>query len=272
MNSERDNGNLVVDDIYHKSFADLDQLRTALPPDTVTALAKEVIARLAGKAKNSKADPGTIVGLSKALVSADPEAAAALIEKHFARGLTIDAIYLEYLAPASEQLGEWWTSDKVSFAEVTVGTGRIYAIMRSLSRRIRPAPQTKEKSALFAMVPGDDHVLGLRMAIDLARDEGWEIEAHLATEHDALVDEITASGHLLVGLSAGSSHSFPNLVRLIVALRVSVPNIKIVLSGGILDKSQDKVQLLDADAIARTFEDAMSALDRLWNDFHPDET
>lgn len=271
MVSDRDDTSLVVDDIYHKSFEDLDQLRTELPRETMTALAREVLSRLAGKVKNPQADPKTISALGKALIDPDPDAAAALIEKHFSRGVEIDAIYLDYLAPASERLGEWWTADKVTFAEVTVGTGRIYAIMRSLNRRVRPTAQPEQKSAVFAMVPGDDHVLGLRMAVDLARKEGWEIEAHLSPEHDTLVDEIAASGKLLVGLSAGGAHAFPDLVRLIVALRITIPNIKIVLSGGILDMPDEKIKLLHADAVARTFEDAMTQLDRLWQDFHAEE-
>lgn len=271
MTSDLDGTSLVVDEFYHRSFEDLDQLRTELPPDTVAALAREVLTRLAGKVKNPQADPKTITALSKALIDTDPDAAAALIEKHFSRGVAIDAIYLDYLAPASEKLGEWWKTDKVSFAEVTVGTGRIYAIMRALNRRIRPTVLPDQKSAIFAMVPGDDHVLGLRMAVDLARKEGWEIEAHLAPDHDTLVDEIAASGKLLVGLSAGGSHAFPDLLRLIVALRVSIPNIKIVLSGGILDAEENKIELLNADAVARTFEDAMAALDQLWDGFQVGE-
>ena len=47
--------------------------------------------------------------------------------------------YLEYLALAARKLGKWWEEDRVSFLDVTLGTGRIYAIIRAVSPA-RPVP------------------------------------------------------------------------------------------------------------------------------------
>lgn len=258
---------VVVEETYHKSYADLTQLREQLPEAAVTALAREVLNRLAQQTKAKTADPNGVIPLSEALISDDPKSAAALIDELFKANVPINQIYLEHLSPAAALLGKWWETDKVKFSDVTVGTGRIYAIMRSMNARSQPAHPPKIKSALFAMVPEDDHVLGLRMAVDLARKEGWEVEAHLSSDHDTLVEEIGAADHLLIGLSAGGIHSLPNLARLVVALRISNPLAKILVSGGIADAAKEQIGLLNVDGVARSFEDAMFKLETLWASF-----
>ena len=91
-------------------------------------------------------------------------------------------------------LGTWWEEDRVSFVEVTVGTSRMYAIMRALRRQMPLASHIHSKSAIFASVPGETHVLGVRMAADLLRKEGWDIELKIGRTHEELVVEMTNSG------------------------------------------------------------------------------
>lgn len=268
MTSEINHTELVIEELYHRSLSDLSQLQRQLPQDAVAQLAREVLVRLQRQAVPLNHHDQSVILLSEALISTDAQAAAALIEHQYRAGMVVESLYLNLLAPAAVMLGEWWEEDKITFGDVTVGTGRIYSIMRSLNRRARPHNAPEAQTAFFASVPGEDHTLGLKMAVDLARKQGWDVKVSLETDHDELVEAITASGQLLVGLSVGGEHALQNLARLILALRVSIPDVKIMISGAGLDTNPDKIALMHPDASARTFEEAMTALDQLWNEFH----
>ncbi|MEM6939723.1 MAG: cobalamin B12-binding domain-containing protein [Pseudomonadota bacterium] len=267
MTSEGDQKGPVADDVYHVAYDDLNQLHTQLPEDVVAALAQEVLKRVAAQMRDRKADMRSIADLSNALISPDAKEAARLIDARVAAGVAFNEIYLEYLAPAAAVLGKRWERDELTFADVTVGTGRVYAIMRAINRRARPAQPPDKRKALFAMVPGDDHALGLRMAVDLARTQGWDIEPHFDTDHDALVEAIVSSGTHLVGLSAGGIHALPDLARLVLAIRLSAPTARILVSGHIAEVAAEEVKLLHVDAVTNPFQDAMAALTGLWESF-----
>ncbi|MEM9966907.1 MAG: cobalamin B12-binding domain-containing protein [Pseudomonadota bacterium] len=264
MTSPDDAPKLVAPHLYSQAYADLENLQMQLPEEAVVSLAQEVIRRLAKKIQKAHAPQHAVSALSQALISSDAKTAAALLEQHYLSGVGVRDLYLQYISPAAAQLGRWWEKDEVSFADVTIGIGRVYAIMRNLSGRLPQDVIPKGKTALFASVPGDDHILGLKIAAELAREEGWHIDLQLDTDHDALVSHIASAGHHLIGLSGGGEHALSALARLVFALRVSEPNALILVSGNIVNEAADRISLMHVDAISADFEEAMLQLNRLW--------
>lgn len=264
MTSPEDTSGLFVEDLYLRSYDDLNQLQKQLPQDVVASLAREVLEGLARKMAQPQAHSDAIMDLAKALIGPEPKAAATLIEKHYQNGADVNALYLDYLAPAALQLGKWWESDEVPFSSVTTGIGRIYAIMRLFRPRIRPSGKLDKKSAFFASVPDDDHTLGVNIAAELARKAGWHIEVEMDSEHDRLVERIVTSGHRLIGLSAAGKHSVPDLTRLVLALRINLPDALIMISGNVVEAAADSLKLMHLDGAASDYETAMQELDRLW--------
>jgi len=252
-------------DVYHQASSDLMALKSVLPHEAVVSLAREVITRLGQSVADKSSRSQVIDDLVTALLSEDPQAAAALIEAQFQAGVTYDALHLGYLGPAARQLGEKWTSDEISFSQVTVGTGRIYGIMRSLCRQVVRKGIPKQRSALVACVPGETHVLGVRMATDLLREQGWTIDLHMALDHDGLVAEIIQSGHHIIGLSAGGQHALPALARLVLAIRVSRPDAAILVSGNIVREARTEISFMGVDGVSETFAEASAILDALWD-------
>jgi methanogenic corrinoid protein MtbC1 len=265
MTSSDDTSKLVIPGLYTQAYADLENLQTQLPEEAVVSLAREVIRRLATKIASGTVSSDAIRAISDALISPDAKAAAQLIEQHHQNGVDVKTLYLEYISPAADQLGSWWETDEVSFADVTIGIGRTYAIMRNLARRFPPPSVPEGKTALFASVPGDDHILGLKIAADLARKEQWNIDLALDLDHDELISRISDTGHHLIGLSAGGEHALPALARLVLALRVSEPSALILVSGNIVNEARDSIKLMHVDAMSAHFEEAMQYLNTLWS-------
>jgi methanogenic corrinoid protein MtbC1 len=253
---------------FDLSRVSLRALERHLSEDSVLVLAQEVIARLAVRpppAPEAPAPPSPerIARLAAALI--DPDGASALADMEAARadGATLEAVYVGYLSAAARLLGERWSADDVTFGEVTMAAGRILAIMRALAVGGTAGAPRPSRRVVFAPTPGDDHTLGVRMATDLFRAEGWDVELLLGLTHQDLVDAVAASDRRLVGLSASGRRAGPALARLIVALRVARPDAFLLISGPIVAEAEDFVAALGADAAAADVGAAMAAFDRL---------
>jgi len=250
------------------AFSEIGAVQRSMPQSMLTTLAVEVVSRVANNLSfdvlpDLPPCPDEIDMLCKALLEDDPRAAVTFIEQARMKGSSYESLCLLYLSVAARRLGEWWDNDEVSFYQVTVAAGRIYAILRIL-RRERPigAPNLK-RAATFASVPGENHTLGITIAGDLARERGWDIELFVGLAHDVLVEKLEQRQPALIGLSASGKRSLPALTRLIVALRISNPGARILVCGQIAATNISLVGVTGADAAAAEFGAALGHMDRL---------
>lgn len=249
---------------YEQTSADLIALKSSLPRDAVVSMAREVLEHLASRVGDAATRSDTVVRISHALIGSNPRAAADEIEAQYQANVTVEALLLGYLAPAARQLGEWWESDEITFASVTVGIGRIYGIMRMLNRHLPVPTVPQHKSALIGCVPGEDHTLGARMATDLLRDQGWTIDLAIDLDHEEMLERIESSRQLVLGLSAAGEHALPALTRLVLAIQVRIPRASIFIGGNIVAEAKDKIALLAVDGMSTNFAEATVILDSLW--------
>ncbi len=256
-------------DRYAKAFESINDLSGRLPEDSVVSLAREVLARvsdLAGASQDEADLPSAdaIDVLAVALISRDQDAGSEIIAELQSRDIPSERIYLDYLALAARKLGEWWSSDKATFVEVTLGTGRIYAIMRAMAEDFEPTKKPTAKAAMFCAVPGETHSLGVRMAADLFRKRGWRVDLKVGMTHDELIADIGNSQHLLIGLSGGGLHAIADMARLVIAIRIKKPKARILVSGNVVSEARELVELMELDAISEDFEAAAADLEELW--------
>lgn len=257
-------------DRYQKVQTDVRALKSRLPEDAVGSIVHEVLSRVtAYRAENGDRinlpSRHKIEQLCYALISEDDHEGQAFIQNVRDDGATLEAVYLSYLAEAATVLGEWWDDDHVGFYEVAIGTSRIYAILRSMSYLFVPDHPVEVKSAIFASVPGETHTLGIRMAADLFGTEGWNIDVMIGKSHEALVAEIKHSPCRILGLSAAGVHCAAPLARLIIALRLCRPDLKIFLSGQVTNVAKDTVALMDLDGTATDIDEGKMIMQQLWS-------
>lgn len=240
--------------------------RAGFMPDTaVHALAAEVITRLErrGSAAGERLPPDAdIDALCDALVSPREEAAADLVLEARLGGMSIDMVYLGYLAASARRLGERWDEDRTTSAQMTVAAGRIYAIMRGLRQAFASDqyPKAGAARAMFASTPGETHTLGVTMAADFFRRRGWQIDLCTGLGHHELLSAAEGVAYPIIGVSAGSERMVFPLARLIVALRITSPAAWIMVSGKIIDLVPDILTLVDADGVATDAETALAQM------------
>ncbi len=245
--------------------------REALPPEAVEAVASDIVRRLVQLPQVAqvfdapKIDEAEISAFCDTLVHPDADAALHFIEDRRAAGITRQDVYLGYIPGGARCLGERWDRDELSFLQVTSGSGHLYALMRALRAEL-PFVQRKfdrRRVALFATVPGEDHGIGITVAADIFREAGWEIDLQTGTEHDDLVGHVEQTLPQIIGLSLSTDLRLDALVRLVVAMRLIVPDAIIGVAPSANVDAQRLHDLVDIDLV---FTDAVSAhreLDRL---------
>lgn len=248
------------------------QAKRGLPEAALVVVAQEVIRRLAGWAeemaqRHGKPPPQRIepdiATLCARLVGLDPGAAAAMIRDAHREGATHEELCVYHIGAAARRLGWMWDNDRVTYADMAVAAGRMLGILRDLRDMAPPVVPRRGRYALFASVPGEDHVLGVTMAADLFREDGWDIDLRLGDDEDALVAAVTAHDYPIVGLSAASIARVRALARTIVALRVAQPKLLIFVGGYLARLEPDIALRVGADAAGHDIPDCKTEMDRL---------
>ena len=268
MTYNRGDGGAFRNSIYRKTLSDIRTLGHKMPEETLELLAREVLDRLANQA-DKKVVPDSLVQnqeieqLCQNLISKDPMAGSRFVTELRDRGVDLDTLYLTYLVGAARKLGSWWDEDFITFIEVTTGTSRIYSIMRGLNPLFASSLEFPHRCAIFASCPGETHTLGVKIASDLFRKDGWDIDLKIGLSHEELIKEITQSKSVLIGLSAAGEHALPVLAKLIVAIRVVRPECLVLVSGNIVKDCSELVDLMTPDAVAIEYEEAEAEMSKL---------
>ncbi|MDJ0627368.1 MAG: cobalamin B12-binding domain-containing protein [Rhodobacter sp.] len=268
MPAEDFSSNIFDLNSFNRAQDEIDRLRSRLPNKDVQALAREVIVRLAQRPTPTLAHHATpsdqdIDALCHALVSDDPDAAMRMIMQARSDGVSVADLYLYYLAVSARRLGAWWDNDLATFVDVTVGVSRIYSIMRGLHPYWIRTKGRAGKMAIFANVPGEDHTLGITMATDLFRQDGWSIDLEVGRSHDELVSNFESEDYSVIGLSASGRKSMSALIRLVLAIRISNPVAYVLVGGNIVAEEPDIVSLSGADGAVQDVPQALRIMNRL---------
>jgi MerR family transcriptional regulator, light-induced transcriptional regulator len=249
--------------------ADLERRGQQLSPTALRVLAREVILRICRTEPPDlpvavRPSTSEIDALCDALLSSDEQAGAEMVRAARLGGMTADVLYHGYIAEATRRLGQRWDRDEATSAEVILGAGRIYAILRELrvvflADHLVAPPGA---AAVIASIPGDVHGIGATIAADALRRKGWDITLFLGLGHSALVEEIAARKPTMVALSLAQSGLTFASARLIVALRVRCPQVWVLVGGPVVNEDPEMARLVDADAGVQSIEEAVAMLER----------
>lgn len=261
-------------DLDRQAYAGADQAFRAvtqhLPEDLVAGLAREVVRRLAFRMPGIRPlkgipDETEIERFCTALLSPDEEAADRIILNVTRDAVDIETIYLGYIAGASRRLGKLWEQDQLSFVDVSLGTGRLYRIIRGLRFAIAPVlldgrPRTP---ALFVLTPDETHTLGIEMAADLFRRDGGDADVCIGKTHDEVLSLAESRHYGVIVLVAHSDRVIPQLLQLSVALRIAQPLTPIALAGNLVEAAPQMQEMVEAEIVVTDIRTAIQDLRKL---------
>ncbi|MDJ0643734.1 MAG: cobalamin-dependent protein [Erythrobacter sp.] len=184
------------------------------------------------------------------------------VDTFLEKGVSVDAIYLDLLAPAARRLGEMWNEDECDFVDVTMGLWRLQEVMRDVARRSPRITDTlgNPRSAIFAPMPGDQHSFGAIMIEDVFARAGWKSEVLPRPERRELLDTVAHKPYDLLGLTLSRdcpSSAVTNLVKAVRSVSAN-PHITVLIGGRLVNQNPAMVAEVGADG---TGVDARAALD-----------
>lgn len=253
---------------YERKHFDIRSERT--PKDPKLALVQEAVRRVAGDA--GQPDPEYPVRSSEelericaALILHRDSATLREILGPLADAGSGDERAHRDLAAAARMLGDWWLEDRASFVDVTIGTGWIFEFLRD-TRDVPPSTKPRSEPPLvFASVPGEQHTLGVRMAADSFRGDGWDIALKIGLGQEDLVAYIKQRPDCIVGLSIAGRHSLPALFRLVDAINMSCPHASIVACGHGIDELRQQLSSVELDDVASEINESKVKISALWD-------
>jgi MerR family transcriptional regulator, light-induced transcriptional regulator len=213
----------------------------------------EIIPRLmmvhAGDARIHSAsdiDLGEVTALVELVLEVEADALLASVEAVLARGVGVDTIMVDLLAPAARL--------RCDFIEVTMGLWRLHEVVREIAARA-PAERLLAAGghrALFAAMPGNQHTFGTVVIDELFRREGWITERLIGAETSDLLKSVRRDWFDLIGLTVSCERHIEQASSIIVALRNVSRNsgVCIMVGGPVFCKNPDLAAKIGADGTA----------------------
>jgi MerR family transcriptional regulator, light-induced transcriptional regulator len=185
------------------------------------------------------------------------------IDALLARGVSIDTIYVDLLAPAARQLGKFWEEDQCDFVDVTMGLWRLQEVLHEISARSDFRPNLLEAGAnraLFLPMPGDQHFLGPQVLDDFFARAGWDTVVMIKPLRKELLDLLSTESFDVVGLTLSRDCPSAAVRNIIKAMRSVSRNehVSILVGGHMINQNPAIVTEVGADG---TGTDARSALE-----------
>lgn len=247
------------------------QVGPIAPASLSTLIECEVIPRLMvahparefGRAQNGPAhiDAAEVAAFAPLAMQVEADELLEHVEQLLARGIGLEALLMDLLAPAARTLGEYWKQDRCDFVDVTMGLWRLQEVVHELSARIPlERSQGGAASALFAPVPGDDHSFGTLVVEEMFARNGWITDRLCDATQGVLAERVSNDWFDLIGLTASCDCHIAALPSAIAALRTASrnPQLCVMVGGPVFVDDPDLADRIGADGTAR---DARAALE-----------
>ena len=199
--------------------------------------------------------PEDVVALVALVMTSDAATALCFVDTLRLRGVTLERLHLELLAPAARRLGQLWVEDLCSFADVTLGLGRLQQVLRQLSPAFLPPTRRRDlrrRAALLPM-PGEQHTFGLTMVTEFFLRAGWDVWSEPRSTEDALIELVTDQWFAVLGLSVSCDGGIDHLPKMIHRVRRNSRNeaIGIMVGGRVFNENPGLAAQVGADATAQ---------------------
>jgi methanogenic corrinoid protein MtbC1 len=181
------------------------------------------------------------------MLRGDVGEAADLADRFLARTRSRVAVFADLLQPAQYEVGERWYRGRASSGD----EHRAALVLQRLVGILDPTPARALVPAaarcLLAVMPGEQHTLGLSMLALALEDDGWSVELLDSSCHPSdLPDLVERTRPRLLALSAGYLPSIQGVAEVVRSVRaLGVP---VLVGGTAFNRSGDLWRRVGASA------------------------
>jgi methanogenic corrinoid protein MtbC1 len=198
--------------------------------------------------------------LFDAFISMDEDQRHEMLLRLRQDGVSTDDI-IDHIIPAVARLmGERWGNDRISFADVTIGTARLQEAVRALGWHDKSRQKIAETAPeILLVIPrSEHHTLGAFVLADQWRRMGFRVDIAMDQHPRQIADRLRKHRYAMIGITAAGRRTLASARELVDIIRLTVVRATpIFIGGAILDRDIDVLAITGADHTAR---DAGSAL------------
>ena len=176
--------------------------------------------------------------LTAQVLNADDQVLQESVSELRRRGVSVQSIFLDLLAPVARQLGEHWSCDTCSFTEVTVAMGRLQQLLRANSSAFSMGSLSEtplpDRRILLLPCPGEQHTFGLSLVAEFFYRAGWDVSTSFIHPTGSLSVLVEREWFDVVGLSLGHTAQAGLLDDCVRQIRRASMNPRVlILAGGV---------------------------------------
>jgi MerR family transcriptional regulator, light-induced transcriptional regulator len=194
-----------------------------------------------------------VLALSEGVVTQDE----ALIDRtlaEFRRGCISPVAMADlYIPAAARLLGTQWTCDTMSFAEVTIASARLQAMVRAICTRWgTDFPTSAGRRSVLMVVPqGEDHTLGAVVATGQMRRMGISVCLRLRPAPGEVAELLRTRNFDAAMISMAQTEKLEGCRKLVGTMRKhGASTLPVVVGGAIVPSDRDLLSLTGADLVS----------------------
>lgn len=161
-------------------------------------------------------------------------------------GMPPESLIDKVIPDVARLLGEHWVADSLSFAEVTIGSARLQALLRELVRLIPSDPigNFDAPSVLMVIPPNCFHTLGAMIAISRFRRCGATVRLLITQDQNDLTFQLQKGHYDMVAISASGCESLETLRSLVTKVKMAGTSTPPVVIGGRIVEFEPNTKIL----------------------------
>lgn len=177
-------------------------------------------------------------------------AAVAHFESIRAQDHSLATLLTYFLAPAAEHLGELWQQDLCDFFEVTIGVGRLQALMDRLDLPEAAPGLDLRRRAMLLVLPGETHHMGVRMVAKLLEATSWRVTLEEERPAEQNAKSVAEEWIGVIGLTVNLASQLELAAKTIAAVRSASmnPHVGVMVGGSAFSGRPELVAQIGADA------------------------
>lgn len=215
-------------------------------PETVDALASTVISVLRDRQATSAEGlrEFALSHLVRACVAPVHFQPDAMLEELRGYRLSLDALIDLYVPAAARVLGEKWVDDQLSFADVTIGSLRLQALLEEASAATRPEAKFDKYHlhALMVVPAGEQHFLGASVVAAQLRRVGCEVIMSYDDKLDVLAARLLHDCPDLVLITCARAETLEYAQQVVQTIRTTLKDGPVIAVGGALQVDKEEVK------------------------------
>jgi methanogenic corrinoid protein MtbC1 len=212
----------------------------------VESLAAQVITMLCESQTVSAAGVRQIAldYLGRSLLARDGFDAARVLDELRGYRLTVDAIIDLYIPQAALLLGEMWKRSDITFADVTIGSLRLQALLGEASHGLVWIGQTPTNAlhALIVVSEGEQHFLGASVVAAQLRRSGCDVSLSISETRKQILSRVKSDHPDMILLSCARLGALETITKTVKNIKAIGDRTPVLALGGAVRGKIDAIK------------------------------